>query len=207
VVAPGVIEKSLPVPESVTVCVPAVASLALSVIVSVALRDPAAEGVKDTLIVQFFPAATAPVVLQVEFDSTAKSLAAEPEIARPLIVSEALPLLVRVIVDAEEAVPTFSAGNETEPGASDTSGAVPVPVRLTVCVLFAVALLLSVIVKVAPRVLIPEGVKVTLMVQLAPAATDVPQVLLSAKSLPLVPLTAMPLMESAAEPVLLNVIV
>ena len=137
----------------------------------------------------------------------AKSLASEPERATPLIVSEALPLLVRVIVDTNDVVPTFSAPNETVPGVSDTSGAVPVPVKLTVWVLLAVALLLSVIVKVALRVLIPEGVKVTLMVQLPPAATDVPQVLLSAKSLPLVPLTAMPLMESAAEPVLLNVIV
>jgi len=61
---------------------------------------------------------------------------------------------------------------------------------------------LSVIVTLA--VLVPEaaGVNVKLMLQLPPAATDVPQVLLWAKSPLLVPVTAMLVMLSAALPVL-----
>jgi hypothetical protein len=47
-------------------------------------------------------------------------------------------------------------------------------------VLFAVALLLSVMVRVALRALIADGVNVTLVVQLAPAGTEVPQVSISA---------------------------
>ncbi len=49
------------------------------------------------------------------------------------------------------------------------------------------------------------GVKVTEIVQLAPTATVVPQLLVSLKSAALVPVTAMPLIESAAVPVLDNV--
>ena len=50
----------------------------------------------------------------------------------------------------------------------------PLPVRLTVWGLLPA---LSVMVRVPVRVPVTVGVKVTLMVQLPPAATDVPQVL------------------------------
>jgi hypothetical protein len=49
----------------------------------------------------------------------------------------------------------------------------PVPVKPTAC---GLSLALSVILTEAARVPIAEGVKVTLMLQFAPAATEVPQV-------------------------------
>ena len=52
--------------------------------------------------------------------------------------------------------------------------AVPVPVRLTV---WGLAGALSAIVTEAVRLPLAEGVKVTLIVQVAPAATELPQLL------------------------------
>ena len=66
--------------------------------------------------------------------------------------------------------------------------AVPVPIKLAVCGLL---LALSVTVKVPLRVPVAVGVNVTLIVQLAPAATLVPQLLVCAKSPLLVPVMAM----------------
>ena len=54
------------------------------------------------------------------------------------------------------------------------AAAVPVPERLTVC---GLPLALSAMLSVAERAPLAEGVKLTLMVQLAPAATELPQVL------------------------------
>ena len=80
----------------------------------------------------------------------------------------------------------------------------PVPVRLIVCGLPAA---LSVIAREAVREPVAEGVKVTLIVQLAPAATLVPQVFVCAKSPLLVPVTAMLVMLSAAVPLFVSVTV
>ena len=57
-----------------------------------------------------------------------------------------------------------------------TAPAVPVPVpeKLTVC---GLPLALSVMLTAAVRLPLAAGVKVTLIVQLAPAATELPQVL------------------------------
>lgn len=77
----------------------------------------------------------------------------------------------------------------------------PVPLRLTVWVLFATSLLLSVMVSVPVRVPAAVGVKVTLIVQLAPAVTEFPHVVVCAKS----PLVAMLEMVSGASPLLVNV--
>ena len=79
-----------------------------------------------------------------------------------------------------------------------TAGAAPVPVRLTVWV---VGLTLSVIVKVPVRDPAAVGVNVTLMVQLALAATLEPQVLVWEKS----PLAVALEMTRVALPVLLSV--
>jgi hypothetical protein len=79
-----------------------------------------------------------------------------------------------------------------------TTGAVPVPVRLTVWV---AGLALSVMVKEPLREPLAVGVKVTLRVQLALAARLEPQVLVWEKS----PLTAMLVMLRVALPVLLRV--
>jgi hypothetical protein len=85
-----------------------------------------------------------------------------------------------------------------------TAGAVlvPVPERLTVCGLPEA---LSVRVTAAVRVPLAAGVKATLIVQVAPAAKLDPQLLVSAKLLPLVPETAMLVTLKAALPVLVRV--
>jgi hypothetical protein len=81
---------------------------------------------------------------------------------------------------------------------------VPVPMRLTVC---GLPLALSVTETEAVRVPLAEGVKVTLIVQLVPAATELPQVLVWAKSLALAPVSAMLVILNAALPELVRVIV
>jgi len=74
----------------------------------------------------------------------------------------------------------------------------PVPAKGSVCTPPGA---LSVTLKVPPRALPAVGVKVTLIVQLLPAARLVPQALVSAKS----PLAAMLVMDRAALPVLVRV--
>jgi hypothetical protein len=82
-----------------------------------------------------------------------------------------------------------------------TEGAalVPVPVKLTVCGLPAA---LSEMLRVPLRVPVAVGVKVTVIVQSAPAATELPQLLVSAKSPALVPVTARLAILKMALPVL-----
>jgi hypothetical protein len=95
-------------------------------------------------------------------------------------------------------VPSGCAGKVKEVGERLTTGAVPVPVRLTICV---AGLALSVMVKEPFLEPLAVGVKVTLKVQLALAARLEPQVLVWEKS----PLAVMLVMLSAALPVLLRV--
>ena len=79
-----------------------------------------------------------------------------------------------------------------------TLDATPVPVSAMVC---GLPVALSVTVMVPGWLPVAVGVKVTLMVQLAPAATDAPQVLVCAYCA----LAAMLVTLSAALPVLLSV--
>ena len=79
-------------------------------------------------------------------------------------------------------------------------GATPVPVRATVC---GLPVALSVTVMVPGWLPVAVGVKVTVMVQLAPAATEVPQVLVWAYGA----LAAMLVMLSAPVPPLVSVTV
>jgi hypothetical protein len=96
-------------------------------------------------------------------------------------------------------VPTGCAGKVKEVGERLTSGvAMPVPVRVTVCV---AGLALSVMVKEPLREPLAVGVKVTLRLQLALAARLEPQVLVWEKS----PLAVMLVMLRVALPVLLRV--
>jgi hypothetical protein len=81
-------------------------------------------------------------------------------------------------------------------------GATAVPVRLAVCGLLVA---LSVTVSVAVRVPAAVGVKVTLIVQLAPAASELPQLFDSAKSPGLVPVIATLAMVAGPVPVLVSV--
>jgi hypothetical protein len=94
-------------------------------------------------------------------------------------------------------VPTCRAGKVKEVG-ERLNVATPVPVTLTVCV---AGLALSVIVNVPLLEPVAVGLKVTLRVQLAPAATLEPQVWVWEKS----PLAVMLVMLRAAFPVLLSV--
>jgi hypothetical protein len=129
--------------------------------------------VKVTLILQLAPAATLdPHVLV-----CAKSLAFVPVTAMLVMVRVALPLLVRVTAWAVLVVPTAWLENARLPVDRVTAGAgelVPVPDKPTAC---GLPLALSVTLSEALRLPVAEGVKVTLIVQLAPAATELPHAL------------------------------
>ena len=90
---------------------------------------------------------------------------------------------------------------------SVTLGAMPVPVKASVCALPEAPLLLSVTVRVPLRAPVAAGLKLTLIVQVPPAATGVEQVLVSPKSPALAPETATLLTVSAAVPALETVTV
>src|SRR5207302_1122473 len=86
----------------------------------------------------------------------------------------------------------------------DSDAEMPAPLRVTIC---GLPVALSVMVMAAVRLPAAPGVKLTLMVQLAPAATEVPQVSVWAKSPVLVPVTAMLETLSAPAPLLVRVTV
>jgi hypothetical protein len=157
----------VPVPVSVTVCgLP----LALSLTEIDAVRTPAAVGVKTALMVQFPPLATEePQLLVWE-----KSPGSAPVIVMLEIVSVALPMLNKVIPLTGLLAPTASLGKVTLEVLKLTVGAVPVPVSEAVCGLPAA---LSLTETVACRVPDAVGVNVTLIVQLVPSASELPQLL------------------------------
>ena len=88
----------------------------------------------------------------------------------------------------------LAAGEPVEPA--------PVPLRLTVCGLPAA---LSLTLSVALLVPLAAGVNVTVMVQLAPWATELPQLLVWAKSPLFDPIKLMLVMLKEDEPLLVNV--
>ena len=92
----------------------------------------------------------------------------------------------------------------TEDGDSVAPGAMPEPVRATVC---GEPLALSVTVRVAVCRPVAVGVKVTEMLQLSPAPSDAPQPLVVANSAAFVPVRLMVLMLSGAVPPLVRVTV
>ena len=94
-------------------------------------------------------------------------------------------------------VPTFWLANVSDVGESVAPGATPVPLRLAVC---GLPLALSVTVKVPVLVPVAAGRKVTLIVHWAPAASELLQLLVWAKSPLSAPVMAMLLIESAALP-------
>lgn len=152
-----------PVPVSGTVCglVPA-----LSVMVMVPARVPVVVGVKVTVMVQLPPAA--PPVPQL-------FVWAKLPVATMLeIVSLAPVLLVSLITFAALVVFTVWLPKLKLVGDSATVLVAPVPVMVTVCGLLAA---LSVTTTVPVKVPVAVGVKNTLIVQFAPTATEVPQVL------------------------------
>lgn len=142
---------------------------ALSVIVTAPLRVPVAVGVNLTLILQLDPTVTDEphVVVREKL----------PLAAMLLIFSAAVPVFLNVTLCEGLVVPTVCEPKLKLVDDRLTTGAVPMPVRLTVCGL-PPALWVMVIAPV--RVPVAVGVNVTLMVQAPAAATDVPQVLVCA---------------------------
>jgi hypothetical protein len=146
----------------------------LSVIVTDAARLPAAVGVNVTLIVQLAPPATlAPHVFVCE-----KSPAFVPVIAM-LVIDSGPPVLLNVTTCGALALPTawLAKLKLLTERLTEGGGFEPVPDSPTECGLPGA---LSVIVTAPVRFPAAVGVKVTLMVQLAPAATLEPHVLVCA---------------------------
>src|SRR5690242_4652688 len=113
-------------------------------------------------MVQLAPAATELPQLFV----WAKSPLLAPVMPMAEIVSRAVPEFVRVKVFGAVVVPTVTLPKLRFVADRVTAGELPVPVRLTLC---GLPLALSVTARVAPRVPAAVGVKVTLIVQFAPA--------------------------------------
>src|SRR5579864_5678849 len=137
--------------------------------VNTALRPPVAFGVNVTLIVHF--ARLARLVPQVL--DCAKSPGLVPVKLIVPIERAVSKLLVTVTFFAALVVPTVTVPNERVSGLTLT-GSFPVPVRAIVCGLVTA---LSVMFTVAVCLPATTGVNVTVIVQLPPAATLVPQVL------------------------------
>jgi hypothetical protein len=187
------------VPVKATVCgLP----VALSATDSDALRAPVADGVKVTLIMQFAPAATLVPQLLV----CAKLVGFVPVREMLVIVKAAVPVFDNVTGLAALVVFVVWFPNANEVGEKLTAGveATPVPVRATVC---GLPVALSATDSDALRAPVAAGLKVTLMVQFAPAAKLVPQVLVCAKSAGFVPVNEMLLIANAAVPVFESVTV
>src|SRR5207245_10959174 len=100
----------------------------------------------------------------------------------PVMLKLVVPTLVSVAVFAALVVPMATVPKFKLVG--ESFAVVPIPLRVTFCGLPAA---LSVTLSAALRVPLAVGLKVTLIVQLAPAANELPQVWVWAKSLALVP--------------------
>lgn len=123
------------------------------------------------------------------------------------ITSGPVPELLSVTVCAAETVLRGVVAKVNETGLAVAEGTpTPVPVNPTVWVEPAILPALSLMVKVALRAPGAPGVKVTEMLQFAPAATEV-QALVAPKSPGLVPLMETPLTVRVAEPLLVTVII
>jgi hypothetical protein len=164
------------------------------------VRGAMADGaVVVTITVKLLPGTTKfGETTQVESKGTPAQIRATDWLNSPL------PSTVKVYI-ADCPGETVADNEEPDTGASVKSS--HVPLRLTVCVLPVMLRLLSVMVKVPVRVggvggsITNWGVKVTLMVHEAPAATLTPQLLVWLKS----PLVLMLVTLSATFPVLLRV--
>jgi hypothetical protein len=179
-----------PTPESATVCGLLAAE---SVKVRVAVRVPAAVGLKTRVAVQLaFTERLAPQVVP----ETTKSDALAPVTATLLIVmGEVFPFESVTACEAEPD-PTAVLANARLEGLAATTPLVPRPLRATVCGLLESE---SLKLRIAVRVPVPVGPKTMFAVQLAPAASVAPQVLLkTVKSARLPPLILMPLILMAA---------
>jgi len=131
-----------------------------------------------------------------------KSPALPPVIPMLLMVKLALPVLLKVMLCPVLVLPTFCVVKVRLEGERLTWPERPVPVRPTECGLPGA---LSVIVTAAVSAPINEGASVTLIVQLPPPATELPQVLVWEKSPLFAPVTEMLVMAKLTLPVLVRV--
>jgi len=108
----------------------------LSAIFRVAVRDPIAEGVNSTLIVQLAPPAKVPDGLHIVPDvgnGTPKSTAFVPETVKPANVTVAVPVFETVTLCAALVVPSVCGPNVRLGGVTVTVGpVVPLPPCSTV---------------------------------------------------------------------------
>jgi len=164
---------------------------------NVALRAQVVVGLKVTLMVQLAPAANELEHVWV----CPKSPASVPAIAMLVIVIAVVPTFLSVTVLTALVVPTFTEPKLRLVGVS--SAVVPVPLSGTCCGLPAA---LSVTARFALRAPVVDGLNVRLTVQLAAAASLLPQVVaVSGKSAASAPVTAILLMVSAVLPTLVSV--
>jgi hypothetical protein len=188
-----------PVPASATAS-GVLALLALTV--RLALRAPVAVGVKPRTTVHCAPAASDCPALQLELPSTRKSAAWLPPSVKSPSVAVPLPLFDRVSVWVVASSPTVMLPKSTAAPStycrSPVVASTPVPVRPTLCG-EPLALLLTLRLPLAAPA--PLGVKTTLIAQLAPAASVLPQAWLALNGLAAV----MALMLSVALPLLVSV--
>jgi hypothetical protein len=111
---------ALPLPESVTVCVPAV-----SVIVTLPEAAPTTVGANDTWMVHDAAGAIGPLQLLVWLNGAVGTTFET--------CSGPVPLLSTVMLRALLVVPTTCAEKESEVGVMEARGEVPVPLRITIC--------------------------------------------------------------------------
>jgi len=128
---------------------------------------------------------------------------APPSVGVVVKFSTALPVLVIVTLIGDAVVFTRVLGKVTAVAENVATGAIPLPPKDTVCGLPEA---LSATFSVAPKVIADAGVKVTVMVHVAEAASVAPQVLDSAKSVGFVPVIVMPVIVRVLLPGLDNVV-
>jgi Na+-transporting NADH:ubiquinone oxidoreductase subunit NqrE len=140
---------------------------ALSLTLSDAVRVPLAVGLKVILMLQVAPAANELPHVWV----CAKSPALVPVMAIPVMLMAVVPTLVSVTVFAGLVVPMATVPKFRLVGKS--FAVVPIPPSVTCCGLPAA---LSLTLSAAVRVPLTVGLKVILILQVAPAANELPHV-------------------------------
>lgn len=168
---------------------------------SVAERAPLAVGVQVTLMVQFAPMASVEGHALV----CANELAFVPNREMLLKLSAAVPVFESVSVCAVLVVPTVVDGNISVDGASVGCGT-PVTVPATVAV-WLPAVALSATVRVAAKVPTEVFTSPSVILQVAPAASVVPQLLLCVKAVGFAPPSVMDVIVNVVAPVFVSVAV
>jgi preprotein translocase subunit SecB len=193
----------VPVPVRATACGD---PLALSATLTEAVNKPTAAGVNLIVIVQL--ALTATLVPQVFVCENEPALAPVIEIPdpAPLRLKAAVPVFLSVTACVAGEKPAAVLANVRVAGVKLTTGAVPVPLRVTFC---GEPVALSATLTAAVNAPDATGVNFTVIVQLALTATLAPQVSVSENELELAPVIEIPnpapLRLNAPVPVFLSV--